>query len=327
MKSCISKIRELINKPILNSLLSKDHKKWNLMCGSLDAIESAQSAVDSYNCLNKDNIKDIGQNLIIYGLFQALYVQQDSVLNLCKSIGIPLPEEKDIKNKYPELYKVRQLRNKGIGHPTPNKRDKAKSTHGMLIDNDFIELHSYTETGEFSFAKYKIPDCIEKQNLSLCGILQKVIKEFGSMEKEHKDKYKQNKLRDCFPVDPQYCFEKIFQAINLIETHRGAVPEGLKSRISFALSNTKDLIEAVKRFDGEITKRGLQNDDNDIIIVRLEIEHSKYPLERLKEYFGPGSKNSINSRDARAYADSAREHILDLIKHTENLDDEYMSTV
>jgi hypothetical protein len=160
MKSCISKIRELINKPILKSLLLKDHKNWNLMCGSLDTLESAQLAMDSYNCLNKDNIKDIGQHLIIYGLFQSLYVQQDSVLNLCKSMGIPLPKEKDIKNKYPELYKVRQLRNKGIGHPS--REGKTNNTHSMLIDNDSIELFSYTGTGKFSFAEYKISDCIEK---------------------------------------------------------------------------------------------------------------------------------------------------------------------
>ena len=141
------------------------------MCGSLNTLESAQLAIDSYSCLNKDNIKDIGKHLIIYGLFQALYVQQDSVLNLYKSMGTTLPKEEDIKNKYPELYEIRQLRNKGIGHPTPNERDKTKSTHSMLIDNDSIELFSYTETGEFSFAEYKISECIEKQNQSLCEIL------------------------------------------------------------------------------------------------------------------------------------------------------------
>jgi len=296
------------------------------MCGSIDAIQSTQLAIDSYNCLNKDSIKDIGlEYLTVYGLFQALYVQQDSVSNLCKSMEISIP--KDIETRYPELYKIRQLRNKGIGHPTPNKKDEpkdTKDTHSMLIENDSITLYSYTETGEFSFTTYKISDCIEKQNQSLCGILQKVIEKIGSMEKEHKDKYMQNKLQECFPSNPKYCFEKIFIAINLIKAQGELVPERLKSIISFALSNTKDLLEAVDRFDGEITKRGLQGDD--VVSVRLEIEYSKYPLERLKEYFGPGSKSSINSRDARAYADSAREHMLDLIKHAKNLDDEYMST-
>jgi hypothetical protein len=328
MKSYIKKIRELINKPILNSLLLKDQKKWNLMCGSIDAIESTQLAIDSYNCLNKDNIKDIGQHLIIYGLFQALYVQQDSVSNLCKSIDISLPEEKDLKTQYPELYKIRQLRNKGIGHPTPNKEDKTKDTHSILIENDSIELYSYTETGEFSFDKYKISDCIEKQGQSLCRILRKVIKKMRSIEKEHKDKHMQNKLRDCFPIDPRYCIDKIFEAINLIDNKNPRESEtqriGRESRISLAFSNAKTLIESINKFDGEITKRGLQGDD--VVFVRLEIKHSKYPLEKLKEYFCLKSKSPLNSQDARAYADSAGIHILDLIKHAKNLDDEYMNT-
>jgi len=297
------------------------------MCGSLDAIESAQSAVDSYICLNKDNIKDIGQYLIIYGLFQALYVQQDSVLNLCKGMDIPpLPNGKDLETQYSELYEVRELRNKGIGHPTPNKKGQTKDTHSILINDNSITLYSYTETGELSFAEYKISDCIEQQNQSLCGILQKVIEKIGSTEKDHKDKYMQNKLRECFPSDPQYCFEKIFQAINLIKAHGESVPERLKSVTSFALSQTKDLIEGIDTLDGEIKKRGLQDDDNDIVIVRLEIMDSKYPLEKLKEYFSSESKSSINSRDARAYADSAKEHMLDLVEHAKHLDDEYMST-
>jgi hypothetical protein len=294
------------------------------MCGSIDALESAQLAVDAYNCPNKDRVKDVGEHyLIIYGLFQALYVQQDSVSNLCDSMNIDF-KIKDIETQHPELYEIRQLRNKGIGHPSGEGKGKTKNIHSMLIDNDSIELFSYTETGEFSFAKYKISDCIEKQNQSLCGILQKVIEKMRSIEKEHKSKYMQNKLRDCFPRDPHYCFEKIFQTINLIKAHGKSVPERLKSEISFALSNTKDLIEGVDRFDGEIEKRGLQGDD--VVFVRLEIGYSKYPLEKLKEYFCSRSKSSLNSQDARAYADSAREHILDLIKHAENLDGEYMST-
>jgi hypothetical protein len=326
MKSCISNIRELINKPILKSLLLKDHKNWNLMCGSLDTLESAQLAIDSYSCLNKDNIKDIGKHLIIYGLFQALYVQQDSVLNLCKSIGIPLP--KDIKKKYPELYEIRQLRNKGIGHPTPNERDKTKSTHSMFIVNDSIELFSYTETGKSSSYQYKISDRIEKQNQSLCGILHKVIEEIGSIEKEHKNKYMQNKLSDCFPPDAKCLIDKISEAINIIEDRgqRETASQriGRESGIRLASSNVNTLIESINKFDGEITKRDLR--DYDVIFVRLEIERSKYPLEKLKEYFCSRTKSSLNSQDARAYADSAREHILDLIKHAENLDGEYMST-
>jgi hypothetical protein len=316
MKSCISKIRELIIKPVLYSLLSKNYKKWHLICGSIDAIETTQLAVDSYVCLDKDKRSYIGPHLAIYGLFQALYVQQDAVSHLCESMDIAL----DIKTQYPEVYEIRQLRNRGIGHPS--KEGKMNSKHVMSIGNDSIRLYSYTETGESSYPEYKISDCIEKQNKSLSKILRKVIKKMRSMEKEHKDKYKQNKLRALFPSDPMYCCLKIFEATNLIETYKGTVPERFGHRISFALDKTKELIEAIEKFDREINKRELQDDD--VIFVRIEIERSKYPLEKLKEYFHPGSKSPLNAQDARAYADSARIHILDIVKHAESLDYEYV---
>lgn len=293
------------------------------MCGSLDAIESTQLAVDSYNCLNKDNIKDTGlEFLIVYGLFQALYVQQDSVLTLCESINVP-PKKKGLKTKYPELDKIRQLRNKGIGHPS--REGKTNNTHSISIGGDSIELFSYTEAGEFSFTTYEISKCIEKQNQSLCEFIQQVIEKMKSMEQEHKDKYMQNKLSDCFPSDPQYCIGKIFEAINLIDAQdpEESVPQkiGRGDKISLAFSHANTLIKAVDKFNGEFTERGLQD-----IYVCIEINHSKYPLKKLKEYFSTTSKSSISSQDARAYADSAKKHILELITHAKNLDSEYSST-
>ncbi|GEM_PF-4873886 len=278
------------------------------MCGSLDAIESSQLAIDSYKNLNKDDIRKIGEHLIIYGLFQALYVQQDSVLNLCKSIDVCL---EDIRTHYPELFEIRQLRNKGIGHPS--QEGSENSTHTILIDNDSIELFSDTETGEFSFAKYQISDCIEQQSKLLCGLMQKVIEKMKSIEKEHKDKYMQTKLRDCFPKDYQYPLEKIFQAIN----HGG-------DKTSLGLSHTKTLIEAINTFQAEIKKRGLQG--RDISSVCLYIDWSIYPLEKLKEYFSSKSKGTINSKDARAYADSAELHLKELVEQVENMDRAYEST-
>ncbi|RKY09353.1 MAG: hypothetical protein DRP65_07890 [Planctomycetota bacterium] len=329
MKSCISKIRELINKPVLNSLLLKDHKKWNLICGSLDAVQSAQMAVDAYSDLDKDIIRDVGTHLIIYGLFQALYVQQDAVSNLCNSMDIDLLKIKDLKTQHPELYEIRELRNKSIGHPTPSRKDKKpKSTHGMLIDNDSVELFSYTETGDFSHAKYKIADCIEKQSQSLREILQKVIEKMVLIEKEHKDKHKQKKLRECFSCSPPYCFEKIFQAISLIDVQEqgetASQSIGREDSIVSAFRHVKTLLKAVDSFKGELTKRGLQ--DYGTSLVRLKIEHSKYPLEKLKEYFSPDLECPLNSQDARVYADAAEKNVLSLIEQAKILDNNYMST-
>ena len=135
----------------------------------------------------------------------------------------------------------------------------------------------------------------------------------------------QKKLSDCFPDDYLYRIGKIFEAIHLIDDQHSRETEpqriGREDRISLAFSHVKTLIEAIDIFDREFTERGLQD-----VYIRLEIERSKYPLKTLEEYFRATSKISLNSQDARAYADSAEQHILELIKHAKNLDDAYSST-
>jgi len=302
------------------------------MYGSLYAIESAQMAIESYNALSKDDIERIGEKPIIYGLFQALYIQQDSVLNLCKSIGIPIPNDDDtFKTQYPDLYKIKNLRNKGIGHPTPKPQDKKlKSTHSMLIIKDSIKLFTYTKTGEFCSNTYKISDCVEKQDKSLCIFMKQVIEKMKLIYQNHKDEYKQAKLKDYFPVVPQDCIIKIFEAINLIEDQHPNETKsqriGREDRISIAFRYSKALIEAIKNFEAEYNKRGLQYTNADC--VNSELKNSKYPLEKLKEYFSfpPKTKSSLNPQDARAYADSAQEHISELIKSAERLDKIYINT-
>ena len=65
-----------------------------------------------------------------------------------------------------------------------------------------------------------------------------------SIEKEHKDKYKQNRLRDCFSSDAQYRIGKIFEAINSIDVQNQDETKGQRigreGRISLALSHTKE---------------------------------------------------------------------------------------
>ncbi len=145
-----------------------------------------------------------------------------------------------------------------------------------------------------------------------------------SIEQEHKDKYMQNKLRDCFPPDPQYCINKIFEVLSLIEVkdQLESAPQriGLENRISLAFSHTNTLLKAINEFNSEFSKRGLQD-----IHVYNKIDDSTYPLTKLKEYFSSMSKSPINLQDAYAYADSAEKHILDLIKHATYLDSEYLN--
>ena len=110
----IDEIRDFINSPRKQYELLSDSFFWNMLCASMDTIEDSQLAIESYEKLPSfDGFT--GGYLYIYGLLQALYLQQNTVNHLSQSL---FKKRIDFKNHYPELFKIREMRNDTIGHPT-----------------------------------------------------------------------------------------------------------------------------------------------------------------------------------------------------------------
>ncbi|MEA2583880.1 MAG: hypothetical protein QOF33_1965, partial [Thermomicrobiales bacterium] len=117
MHAHTAKIRDHINGPRLNYILSRNSGKWNQLCSSLDIVEDTQLAIDAY-CAADDSAdgtnRNVGQQyLALYGLLQALFLQQDASAHLCEALDIPF----DLKD-FPRLDAIRDVRNASIGHPT-----------------------------------------------------------------------------------------------------------------------------------------------------------------------------------------------------------------
>ncbi|MBU4312418.1 MAG: hypothetical protein KJ706_06850 [Candidatus Omnitrophica bacterium] len=80
-------IRDLINNTRKQHALLKNLKFWNQMCSSLDVIGDADLTIDSY--LNNDFPNCEGSKYLqVYGVLQALFIQQDAVAHLCESLSI-----------------------------------------------------------------------------------------------------------------------------------------------------------------------------------------------------------------------------------------------
>ena len=107
--------------------------KWNVLCSSLDAVGDTELAVHSYKALRQK--KDPGFNyLAVYGIFQVLYVQQDAVIDIFTSLG--LPRDLVDHKTFAEVMKVRDVRNKATGHPTKHGKNK------QPITSHYISRHS-----------------------------------------------------------------------------------------------------------------------------------------------------------------------------------------
>ncbi len=78
------KIRDIINRPTQKFNLLKDLAVHSQLCSSLDTIEDSDLAIEAY--VNKST-KDTGnQYLRLYGVLQALILQQDAVKHLSESV-------------------------------------------------------------------------------------------------------------------------------------------------------------------------------------------------------------------------------------------------
>ena len=302
-------IRDIINEPRKQFHLIKNEKFWSQLCSSLDVIEDCDLAIASF--VDGDFGKDFGEKYLkLYGILQALFLQQDAVTNLCESLGLP----NDI-SAHPKLKEIRDIRNDSVGHPT--KRGEYKSYH--FISRTSIEKMGFTlvsdfENSETKSRKISVIDLIEDQKKYLTSILKNVIDILRTEEKEHKEKFKMEKLEGLFPDTLSYYFQKIFEDI-------GKLDRAELGRIDVRL--IRDVMDKLKE---ALQRRGIEIETYESIrYLDKVLEH---PIAELEKYFDKLIANEepeIKDETAYIFAHFAKEHLLELKKIAKEIDDEYSS--
>jgi hypothetical protein len=219
----IEKIRILLNKPWIENELFSDKVRWNKIYIALDTFDDANEVIDNY-CKLPDFDAFSGGYLYIYGLLQAFMVQQDACINLSKAI---LNTNINPKIDYPNLYKVREIRNDTIGHPTSRGNDS--SFHG--ISRITISKHAFTLRSikfgkqlETNFLLINTTECLNNQRDGTESILQTIYCTLLDKVRTHMEKFSENKLQDLFKPSLHYLFEKVSDYRSPDSTHYAAFP-------------------------------------------------------------------------------------------------------
>ena len=116
-----AQVRDYVNNPRKHSLLYQNKQTFSQLVSSLDVIEDADEAINAYEAKEFGDSKG-AHYLAVYGLLQALYVQQDAFYNLSEALGARVN-----RSDYPELRRIREIRNDSIGHPTKSRPHKKRS--------------------------------------------------------------------------------------------------------------------------------------------------------------------------------------------------------
>ena len=195
-----SEIQEIVNnqQPLL-SAVAETGSDWSQFMSCIRAIQCTEYALEAYSAetSNQTPIEEGKAFLLVYGVFQALFIQQDAVRNLCrslKSLNIDAPKDPGIKES---LDEIREIRN-DIGHPTnrfPSDRFPefghpfiqidyvTPLADGVHIQIDFPERAK--EDGSVAVVGLhfiEIPPLIKKQKTAIIRVLDDLLE---TLEKIH----------------------------------------------------------------------------------------------------------------------------------------------
>lgn len=294
IENIFEEIREICNHPWKSELLFQDKIIWNRLWTSLDVIEDSQIAIDDYTNLSEFSSNEKGY-LYVYGILHALYLQQDALCNLNKSLfGLDI----DFKKDYPELYNIREIRNNSIGHPTD--RGNGKSFHGIsrmtIQKKGFQMMSSFPKTGEEDeFTDINVLSCIETQGGLFKVILNQTMEKLKSDFENHKLKFKDSKLIDLVHKSIDYQFSKLYENINrdyalveinfetIFETYNN-IKKGIIERYSSlsALSGVELNTEMLDYLFNRLKRDLIENKIEDKLELRIFIDALKSHFEELK---------------------------------------------
>lgn len=199
--SAIESVREKIERGEKYYALLNDKPKWNQYCASLYAIEDAQCAIEAYTSYEfPTDIK--GKYLYIYGLLQALFLQQDAANGISTAL---LGKKIDFKQEYPSLFEIREIRNDTVGHPT--RRGQANCNNQayiqivqMSMSRQGFNYATYRAVNDYKFEeKYvNLTKCIKEQSESVLSILREICVSLDDEWKQYSERFRGKEMRKLF---------------------------------------------------------------------------------------------------------------------------------
>jgi hypothetical protein len=296
-------IRKFINDGRKHHELRQDKGKFSQVCSSLDAIEDSEQAITAFGRSEFGDDVALGY-LVIYGVLQATFLQQDAVWNLCDALDVPRD-----KSAQPKLSVIREIRNDSVGHPT--KRDRGKKavttfshiTQITMSVNGF-DLLTFGEDGSYVSRRVDLPKLIAEQRQAIGGILLKVTNALKKERESHKARFRMDKLVEFFPPTMSYYCQRVAEGVG---------DDGVAG--SICLTVIKD---AFSGFRAAALKR------NPALAQLLDYEYATtdHAIASLERFLGGGDGDPLT---ARIFVDHLSSRIAEMRKLAQEIDDDYAS--
>jgi hypothetical protein len=299
-----NQIRNYINRARIRHALLQNTISWNQLCSSLDVIGDTELCFDAY-----DNVQAPSEAgaiyLLVYGVLQALILQQDAVRHLAEALNIPFISD-------PLLTEIREVRNSSAGHPT--KRHGEPRSHFIsrisMSKDGFQLMTAYADHGPGEFKWVDIPKLIADQRSRLSTVMTNVVAALAERDREHRAMFNDAKLVDAFHASIDYDFEKLFECVHGNKpTELGSLHVGL-------------IRDAVERLKSSLAARGSSGAYES---VEYHLRLIEYPLEELAHYFKSPASSRFSERDAFIVVHFAQDQLEELRKMAAEIDADYQA--
>lgn len=315
MKKTISQIEEqiriLVNDYPKREQIETASGGWGMLVSSLDIIGDTEQSFDSYESLSEP--KTIGEKyLIIYGVLQSLFIQQDAVSNLYAALGISHTES-------PHLKVIREIRNHSSGHPTEVKR-KIVGTPFRIFNHiqrfgltiRIFKLGMFNESGELKILDIDLPKLVEQQRDVLGTELLSVLDTLRNQLNDYRKSHRSTIIKDFLPADLTTTINKIQLVIDC------------KAPAADALAEVKSMNDGIDSFINELNVRKIQNRTT---LMSDDLTETRDLLSGMQHHWDDPAKSPLTEVELTDLNEKIREGMNVIYGYARELDEEYAKDV
>lgn len=297
-------LRNIANKNIFLSNIKRHGLNWDLIWAAADTIEDSELAIQSYTS-TKANSGVGSEYLKIYGLFQAMFMQQDAVMNLAEGLNI----EKIDLNSDSRASGVREIRNKYFGHPTDKtiKGTKGKTYHGisrMSVGDDVIDAWTYPN---FSSETININESIETNR----RFIEMAMKKINLNLIRKSDEFKHSIDSEIEINQQSYAFEKIWSWVYATDSQKANMAEFGIATIKSELTKIKEAIDL--RYE----------DIAGIGDYKRLMEKSAFLIKSIEETIRSNPNGASGEFEAEIYVEALHKNYKELLDYCKEINNEF----
>lgn len=296
-------LNKAIHEPLYHNFYNIPNElKYNQTFTSIDLIEDSQIAIDEFE--SAESLGKQGRStLLIYGLLQSLFLQQDGLYHLYKCVVDENLKQTDFFDTFSFDKDIREVRNDIAGHPTNRKNTEFYFIAKGPISKDRFTYAGYTPT--FRMVKVDLKTFKTKQLEFTRNVLQTVHENIFKKIEMKKGEHKNKSLKEMI-VGADRNIQLIF---------RGIRDEGRNFQGEWGISGLKDAIDEIRK---ELKIRYNENLPSGISEAFRLID---YIIHRFNQWWT--EKTLLGNDDAEIFLDSLEKQLNELEEMLLEIDEKF----